>query len=64
MSGFGDYEPEDAYDASDPPHVRLANIVTRLRLLIGINVLQMRDHQRLAEAIEDLERVVEDVRDG
>lgn len=34
MSGFGDSEPEDAFDGADPPAVRLENVIRRLRLAL------------------------------
>jgi hypothetical protein len=54
-----DFEPEDAYVATDPPRERLANIVVRLRLLVGLRQLADRDRHRLDQAIEDLELLAE-----
>jgi hypothetical protein len=31
---YGDAEPEDAYDASDPPLVQLGNVLRRLELAL------------------------------
>lgn len=33
MTGFGDYEPEDAWDADDPTPVLVTNLFRRLELL-------------------------------
>lgn len=61
MSIYGDDEPEDAYDASDPPAIRLLNIMSRLALLDGKSELDVRDLLRLHEALEDLETLHADV---
>jgi len=34
MAEFGDYEPEDAWDATDPPTEQLENIRRRIALLV------------------------------
>lgn len=60
---YGDTEPEDAYDASDPPKVRLRNIIRRLALLRSDvdYVFGERHELRLREAIDDLETLIGDV---
>lgn len=54
-NAFGDTEPEDAYDASDPRDIRLANIVRRLRTLD--QQLDEAGKSRLQMAIADLETI-------
>lgn len=59
-----DFEPEDAWDASDPPRVKLANVLRRLRLLDGDlrrnGAVLDRDLLRLAQVLVDLA----DLREG
>lgn len=35
MSGFGDYEPEDAWDATDTPAQQIINLFRRMALVDG-----------------------------
>jgi len=50
---FGDYEPEDAYDAGDPPDRRLDNLRRRITALDG---LPIRPDAPLAEIADRLDR--------
>ena len=52
---IGDIEPEDAYDASDPRRIRLANIIRRLRTLD--EQLDERGRSRLQMVLADLETI-------
>lgn len=58
---YGDDEPEDAWDASDPPRVRLANIIARLRLLTSDvdYTFGARERLRLRQALDDLQSTAE-----
>lgn len=60
MSTFGDFEPEDSWDATDAVRVKLANIVARLRLLLDVHEIGEREHLRLRQAIDDLDDVRRD----
>lgn len=55
MTDFGDFDPEDAYDADDPPHVRLAviaRIVADLRARSDRHELRRLDALRLLDALD------------
>ena len=54
MSGFGDFDPEDAYDAGDDPDDRL-NVIARTIVDLRARRLEPRFDGRRA----DLRRVVE-----
>lgn len=56
---IGDTEPEDAYDASDPVALRLANVIRRLRLLDA--ALEGNHKARLWLVLQDLETIRNEV---
>lgn len=62
MTVYGDAEPEDSYDAGDPPDVIVRNLVRRLDLLaVSLaargNSPAPRDLLRLAQVLVDLDRL-------
>lgn len=55
-----DFEPEDAYDASDPPHVIARNLARRLELLASSlaargGVFGPRERLRLEQLAADID---------
>lgn len=58
---IGDYEPEDAWDASDSIGDKLANIIARLRLLLDVHVIGEREHLRLRQVLDDLDDMRQDM---
>jgi hypothetical protein len=66
MTDFGDSEPEDAWDADDPPRELLGNIARRILLLrSSLNAaLNARERLRFDQISEDLEHVIDRLRDG
>ena len=70
MSDFGDDDPEDGYEADDPPFERLVNIAHRLayvrdRLALrreaGHDSAQPEDQRRLLTIIKDLSTALDDL---
>lgn len=55
MTGFGDSDPEDAWDPDDPLPELVANIRRRLALLVALHRLDRHSQQRLEMAADDLE---------
>jgi hypothetical protein len=50
VTGYDDFEPEDVWDAGDPPDVQLRNIIRRVLLMLE----DLRTvHRRLADADDD-----------
>jgi hypothetical protein len=66
MTEFGDSEPEDGWDADDPPRELLGNIARRVLLLRGSldAVATPRERLRFDQISEDLEHVMDRLRDG
>lgn len=60
---FGDTEPEDAYDASDPPHIRLLIIARIVEALADDPDLSRRARRRV-NVVRLLRNVTQDVADG
>lgn len=60
---IGDFMPEDMYDASDPPHIRLLVISKIVEALDGDFDLARRA-QRRADVIRLLRVVAQDIADG
>ena len=60
---IGDEDPEDAYDASDPPHIRLLVISKIVAALADDSDLARRARRR-ADAVRLLHVVARDVADG
>lgn len=60
MTVFGDDEPEDAWDAGDPPVIKLGNIARRIALLrAGLDaVATPRERLRFEQIDEDLAHVI------
>lgn len=55
--GEFDFEPEDSWDATDPPRVKLANLLRRLqRLDADLRFFGVRDREllRLAQIMSDV----------
>lgn len=50
MSNFGDYEPEDAWDAGDDTRDLIANLIKRMDLLDGGG-----DHETIIVRLRELE---------
>lgn len=70
MSDFGDDDPEDGYEADDPPFERLVNIFRRLayvrdrlelRRAAGHDSAQPEDQRRLLTIIKDLSTALDDL---
>lgn len=61
MNGFGDFEPEDAFDATDPVDAQLDNILRRIWLVVAVARLRRRlsghDTHRLELIAEDLNKL-------
>ena len=63
VNGFGDHDPEDEYDASDPPHIRLAVIVKIVQALDFERDLSRRARRR-ATVVRLLRNLAADVESG
>jgi len=59
MSVFGDYDPDDAWDASDPVDTQLRTLATRILWLVDHHddTPELRD--RVQRIIDDMERLRE-----
>lgn len=56
-AGFGDIEPEDAWDANDPIVVQLHNLRRRVAAILADEVLGVRLRQRLEMIGDDLDNI-------
>lgn len=59
MPPFGDDDPEDGYDASDPPHLRLANFLLRLDWIR--DHLDLRDFLSRTDVKAHVQRLRDDI---
>lgn len=61
MNEFGDDEPEDAWDATDPPKEQLRNLLRRVILLRSSldAIVTDRERLRITQLEEDLAFVAE-----
>ena len=59
---IGDSDPEDAYDATDPPHIRLAVIARVFQELYGSN--DTRRQFRYLDALRLLRNTLADLEHG
>lgn len=55
-------DPEDGFDAGDPIHERLANIVARLRYVIDRGMIAGEFRDRLERVVDDLRIAREEVK--
>ena len=63
MNGFADFEPEDAFAASDPPGIQLDNLLRRIWLVVAVARLRRRlsehDTHRLEMIADDLRNLAD-----
>ena len=64
MNGFGDAEPEDAWDPDDPVIELLDNIARRLAALVALELLDDVVERRIGWLRDDLAHIIERVRAG
>lgn len=60
---IGDFVPEDAYDASDPPHIRLA-VISKIVASLDDDFDLTRRANRRADVVRLLRVVTQDIADG
>jgi hypothetical protein len=63
-SGFGDADPEDAWDPDDPVVELLDNLRRRIVAILLLRAVDERLHQRLEMLRDDLAHILERVRVG
>lgn len=60
--GFGDFDPEDEYDASDPIPTRLF-VIGQIIMSLDANMEDTRQKKRRVNVVRLLERLTAEVRD-